>query len=477
MITKADKKILFWDYSFVDKNETTAEVVMHKPVKRELSILHDEAWEGDCCGYHNIFKDGDIYRMYYIARKVGDEIRDLIIPSKICYAYSYDGIKWIKPDLKIREFDGMYENNIILGLDDDSFDNFYVLKDENPNTPDSERYKGIAVSYRGATSGDDVKLWCYVSPDGINFKKGWVMTEDGTFDSLNIVVWNKEEELYYCYYRGFHEISTGENYRDVRLMTSKDFKNWEFKGIIKYSSDRDYQMYTNGIFQYPDNPNYLVGLATRYVERKEWTPNYDELCGREKRKKIIEQFEPRSGLALTDCMLMTSNDGFNFHRFDEAFLTPGPEKKDGWVYGDCYPGVGLVDTASDEEGAANEYSLYMAEGHHGYRPKRLYRYSIRRDGFASMHAGIEEKKILTKEFEYTGGELYINFSTSAIGYVYVNILDENNNVIDGLKSCETFGDTVKRHVIFDKKIDLPVGKKIKLEIKMSDAEIYSFVFK
>ncbi len=473
------KKELFWDYSMTEPSLTTAEVVMHKPVKREIVMLHDEPWEGDSCGYHNIVAEDGFYRMYYLARKSDGKVKGgLIIPGLACYAESKDGIKWRKPNVGIYSYNGLTENNIIIDDNDDLLDNFFVFKDTNPSTPDSERYKGVAVSYLGSKSGDDVALWCHISSDGIHFKKGWIMTREGHFDSLNTVIWSERDQLYYCFFRGYHENEEGKLIRDIRVMTSKDFKTWENNSVrFKYNTPHDFQMYTNGIFQYPENKDYLVGLATRYTERTQWTDNYDELCGREKRKKIIDMWEPRSGLALTDCILITSRDGYNWHRFDEAFMVPGIEKKDNWVYGDCYPCIGMIETESGEADAPNEMSLYMKEGHHSYKPAPLYRYTIRKDGFASLHAGFEEKKAVTKPFEYNGGELHINFTTSPAGHVYINVLDEAGNAIEGLCSCELFGDALDRYVKLGDRLHELAGSRIRLEFIMSDADIYSFVFK
>ena len=46
------------------------------------------------------------------------------------------------------------------------------------------------------------------------------------------------------------------------------------------------------------------------------------------------KFHPRYGTAVTDGQFMTSRDGRTFRRWDEAFLRPGPERRDNWLYGD-----------------------------------------------------------------------------------------------------------------------------------------------
>lgn len=50
------------------------------------------------CGY-SVFKDGDIYRMYY--RGMSTEAA-----QRTCYAESRDGIEWTRPNLGLCEFEG-----------------------------------------------------------------------------------------------------------------------------------------------------------------------------------------------------------------------------------------------------------------------------------------------------------------------------------------------------------------------------------
>ena len=46
---------VFWDDFLIDSEKTTAEKRIHEPVRRDLALLHDEPWEGDCSDYHNFF--------------------------------------------------------------------------------------------------------------------------------------------------------------------------------------------------------------------------------------------------------------------------------------------------------------------------------------------------------------------------------------------------------------------------------------
>ena len=56
---------LMVDDYLIDKM-TGARLVLHQPEKREVAIHYDAPWEGNNCGYHTVFQDGDLYRMYYV---------------------------------------------------------------------------------------------------------------------------------------------------------------------------------------------------------------------------------------------------------------------------------------------------------------------------------------------------------------------------------------------------------------------------
>ena len=124
-----------------------------------------------------------------------------------------------------------------------------------------------------------------------------------------------------------------------------------------------------------------------------------------------------------------------------------------------------------------ELSL-LCEAHHWTdAPVELIRYIYRKDGFASYKAGYKPKTLRTVPFTFDGGELSLNFRSSARGYVTVSFLDENGNAVEGYISCPHFGDTTDRVIDFDKPLAELSGRKVSLSFAMSDAEIYSMTFR
>jgi hypothetical protein len=496
-----------WDNTVIDTDKTTADYNIGEPILREMCFSPDKPWEIDF-HYSNVLKDGDVYRMYYLTHINYEDkcpkytfTEEEVLANKwllyyanmfICYAESKDGIHWERPNLGICEYKGSKENNIILRSEDlpgrfSIWDNFFVFKDTNPSCPPDEIYKGIGFDTK--TLDEDVKssfreaLSYYASADGIHFR--FVRTlriAEGTYDTLNTCTYDEKSGKYVLYYRGWHNIPASggriNGTRDIRRAESTDFINWTGFEQIEFDDDFDYPLYTNNIMRYYRNPNILLGFPTRYIERKEWTYNYEQLPWREERLNKIRTAHPREGFALTDNVFMCSRDGKRWCRSNEAFFTPGVEKDRNWVYGDCYLSYMMIETPT-EDGKAKEISLFVPQPNRGEtktpeNAEKLYRYTIRRDGFAYYKAKSCGAVVVTKPLVFEGSKLQINFSTSAFGNIYITMRDKDGNTA---KTCELFGNSDHRSVRFENaEISDFAGKEVTLTFEMKDAKLYAFEF-
>jgi len=481
-----NRRELFWDDFMVE--EATAVLKQHHPEARNIAMTCDSPWEGSSCGYPVVFRDGDIIRFYYHAgRFILHEDTDVhAAPVVVCYAESRDGGRtFIKPDLGIYYYHGNTHNNIILmrGGYTRAIDNFAVFKDANPDCPPDELYKAIA--YNGRIPGTNDEILCYYkSPDGIHFSPGGELVTGGWFDSLNCCFWDKHTGQYFLYMRDWPEGYTrrrgqnmGTKMRGIRYCTSPDFKNWSPYKPLDFGAVEPIELYTNTIKPYERADHVFLGMPSRYYERNEWVPNYDFMPGADHRRYRCRS-HIRYGTVLTDCILVTSRDGVHFNRQEEAFLTPGIERTGNWVYGDCYPTWGLIETRSDDpDSAPDELSFYCLD-YHWIGSQAVRRYTIRKDGFLSYHAGHEPAWLITRPFTFAGNRLNINFATSAIGSVRITLLDDAGDAIPGYESCEIFGDSLERPVDFAGGIDLSAlaGRPVRMRIDLQDADIFSFKF-
>lgn len=487
MIELGSRRECFFDDFLIDSS--SAEFRLHAPAYRGTVMTHDAPWEGSGSDFHNFFFDPDwrgvdgsrepgMYRMYYLGWQMPNGAPDNA-PQRgivVCYAESADGLRWDKPLLGISEFDGSRENNVILGAEvKNNFDNFMVFPDGNPACPPEEKYKAVARWDYGDSSRHP-ELRGLVSPDGLHFSEKGTISTDCWYDTLNVCFYDRAAGKYRAYVRSFHNVPDGDlnrGIRDVRWLESADFIHWTEPLPLDFGELEDYPLYTNVIQPYPRAPHQLIGFPSRYNELPEWSPVFDELTGKEARQYRM-RVAPRYGLALTDCVFMTSRDGHFFTRYDDAFLRPGPESGENWRYGDGYPARGLALTPSPVPGEPEELSLYLPAGHWNSGPSRLVRYALRQDGFVSLHAGYGGAVVRTKPFTYDGTGLFANLSTSARGTIRFTLEAEDGEV----SSFALFGDSIDKRVPFADSgaVGRLSGRRVRLRIELRDCDLYSIRF-
>jgi len=259
-ISLGTNREFFWDDYLVDTEMTTArftacEATLHQKDVMILDRLYEQS-----ISYPIVVKDEKGYKMYYIGYRVIDKIQ-----ATLSVLESEDGLNWTRPSLGIAEFEGYDHTNILLS---DAWDNLTVRLDTNPDCPPEERYKAIGWGeQRNYVKGEITKLWCYTSPDGYHFTRSHIICSLDGFDSMNIWFWDGER--YVVYLRGYHH---GDSYRetlkrapylktvmpdlkcgtrDVRVMYSKDFRNWTEPKLIEFDDGLDMPLYTNNIMEYP----------------------------------------------------------------------------------------------------------------------------------------------------------------------------------------------------------------------------------
>ena len=471
---------LFVDNFLIDKISGNAELRLHKPVRREIVLKGDKPWEGNSCNYFTIFKDGDIYRMYYKGGENKFKGEGKSHEYVTCYAESKDGIHWIKPHLNLFEFNGSKKNNIIWK---EKVHNFTPFKDTNPLCLKGEKYKALATVNRGE---DGDVLMAFKSADGIHWSyisdKPVLGKKVGEFDTQNVAFWDSLSNEYRIYFRKYRPLKGNENIyagiRDIKTAVSKDFLNWSKPVFLKYPGVPQEQLYTNQIMPYFRAPHIILGFPTRYIDRG-WSYSMEQLPMLEHRK-LRSEANPRLGTALTDGLFMSSRDGVVFHRWPEAFIRPGLSKYN-WVYGDNFQNLGLIITKAYIDGAPDEISFFAVEDNWTTDVSKLRRFTIRMDGFVSVYAPLTEGEFITKPIIFSGNKLIVNFSTSVAGNMKFEFQDANGKVIPGysMDDCEDiFGDSIERVIKWKDGTDVSklAGKTVRLKVSLKDADLYSMKF-
>jgi len=479
------RELMIDDY-LIDSMDDSLRLQLHKPVRRNVALVTDAPWEGNACAYSSLFHDGEKFRMYYTANHYVNREGRIEEPRgrRLCYAESVDGIHFMKPELELVECDGSKKNNIVLaantipGVKLDP-GHTTILKDTNPGCPPDARYKAICRSPVKGKLG----LFVLKSADGFHFSRlgeGLIIT-DGYFDSENLAFWDDVRGEYRAYFRDFHDGPPGGGgIRGIKTATSSDFINWSKSEWLKYPGVPHEALYTNQIAPYARAPHIFIGFPKRYVDRG-WIDSTGKLPGLEERKARAKA-SPRYGSVVTDALMMTSRDGLTFKRWGEAIIRPGPSRTNSWVYGDNMISWGILPTKSDLPGSPDELSIYAIEGYWTGKSQNFRRYSFRVDGFVSIQAPLSGGEFVTKPIVFKGGELEINYSTSAAGSVHVELQDAEGNPIHGrtLADChEVFGDEIARTVAWKDGTGVKqlAGTPVRLRFVLKDADLFSFRFR
>ena len=149
--------------------------------------------------------------------------------------------------------------------------------------------------------------------------------------------------------------------------------------------------------------------------------------------------------------------------------------QENWHERSIYIERGILDTGP------GEISLYGME-HKDLPTMRIRRYALRTDGFVSVNAGYSGGEFTTHPLVFAGSELEINYSTSAVGSVRVEVQDAGGRPQPGLSlddSAEIFGDEIEGTARWNGNPTLAslAGKPVRLRFALHDADLYAFRFR
>jgi len=451
------RRELFVDRYLVDRLEG-ASLRLHHPRREGTALKFDRPWEGEFSAYITVLKDGGLWRMYY--RGLAKAGRDGSAAEVTCYAESKDGVAWTKPDLGLFEVAGTRKNNVVLAGMPPLTHNFAPFIDTRPGVAKSGRYKALGGVGRGG-------LTALVSADGLRWKKlrDKAVITKGAFDSQNVAFWSAAEGCYVCYFRTWKRVGkTG--FRWISRTTSKDFVNWSAPVEMTFGAAPPEHLYTNATQPYFRAPHIYIALPKRFFPGKV-ALRPDEAA------KLVKHKGYR--VASSDSVFMTTRGGSTYDRtFMEAFIRPGPSGRD-WICRDNAPAWGVL--------PAGPRTMFLYRLSHYAQPtSHVTRYSLRLDGFVSVHAPFGGGQLITRPLKFAGRQLEINFATSAAGGIRVEIQDAGSKPIPGyrLEDCPAFiGDRIGHVVSWKKGTDVSAlaGRAVRLRFELKDADLYSIRFR
>ncbi len=452
------RRELFVDDWLIDRMDGVR-LKMHSPQPREIVL------DGEQFNYVTVFKDEDRYRIYYRSGKPYnvtdfksmDEWRAAAKPAPqvTVYAESSDGIVWERPELGLYDLKGSKKNNIVWdaeGVRKNTSHNFTPFKDANPAALRDMRYKAVG----GQRSSGGLKA--FVSADGLRWRKLQdepVITE-GYFDSQNLAFWDELRGQYVAFIRDFIGRPPGGKggVRTIKRCVSQDFIHWSRPVQVDFGDTPLEQLYTNAATSYFRAPHLYLAFSRRMVFSR----------------KVLAD-SPLGGIS--DQIFMTSRDGGMSwdRRFMEAFLRQGPEPEN-WSDRNGTIAWGVVPTGN------HELSIYWSE-HDKYLTSRLRRGVLRTDGFVSVNAGYGGGEFITKPLLFEGDRLRLNYATSAVGSVRIEIQDVTGRPIEGYTlNDECYGDEIDGEIRWEAGADLGklAGQPVRLRFVLQDADVYAFQF-
>ena len=440
---------LFVDDFWIDRADG-ARRRLHRPTARDTAIAIDRSWERGGVSYLNTFPDEGKFRGWYRCDPV--DLRGSDDESITAYAESDDGIHWHKPDLGVLEFEGSKSNNLVWmgpGI------NLAPFRDDNPNARDDERYKAIVRVKR--------ELFALASPDGIRWRKMReepILTE-WPFDSLNIPFWDTWRGEYVAYTRGVagnrpvpRRTCAGYAGRHPTTSSTGRCSSTSTPALPQWSSSTPTPASsTSGA------PGIYLMFPSRFVDMTA---------------------SPRptgpAGTGVDDAVFMSSRDGLQVRPQLHGGARPA------WVW-TRKTGTSAASTSSAAffTHRPEEMSIYGME-HKDLPTMRIRRYALRTDGFVSVNAGYSGGEFTTHPLVFDGSELEINYSTSAVGSVRVELQDAEGRPQPGLTlddSAEIFGDEIEGTARWNGNASLAAlaWKPVRLRFALRDADLYAFRFR
>ena len=498
---------VFIDGRFVDKS-SGVEYVVHPPRKTyEMCITPDGDWEDRIGGYNAVIHDGDGCHLWYTFFGAGRS------GVGVGYARSQDGIEWQRPSLSLAtEIPG--ESNVVFGfgasgvpggLADGSL---HIFSD--PTAGSDDRFFMLVR----LTIKDGLALWA--STDGIHWRSKGITVlddlrsydDDGRFagkafhlDSQNVVFYDDGVGGYVAYIRRNFEQSG--QLRTVARGESPSLDSFEYPGdmpVVLTGDPLDPRISDLG----GESGRARIDFYTNATAKYQWAADayYMFPSIYHKYDGWFELFHGEVPLntGSLDTRFAASRDGISWRRFDRrAFIPLG--RNGSFDSAAIYMASGIIPGPEGDlclyYAGSNILHGYHREDHHRERNDRIIdaaglgpettetgisRVVARLDGFVSLRGAYTGGIFTTPALLFEGVELRFNVDTGAVGFLWVEIQDEFYRPIQGFN----FSDSVPLHTVND--IDVPVrfshgkdlkelvGRRVRLCVKITDADLYSFTF-
>ncbi len=371
--------------------------------------------------------------------------------GSVALAVSKDGLNWER-----RELDAVPGTNLVLPLRTDwQQDSNAVVYD--PYTGDeTQRYKMFIYN------NVDHSGYVFTSPDGVHWSDA---VKTGLVGDCSTIFYNPfRKKWVYSIRADWHERS--RNYSECDDLID----GAGFSDPVKWLRADELDARDPEIQMKPELYNFN---AVAYESILLGT--YNIYLG-------IHEDAQAGDVKYNDIHLGYSRDGFHFYRPSEdrtPFLRASRTVGD-WERGYLHDNAAICVVNGDE--LWFYYAGFQGNGKQGWFDMHSYASTglaiLRRDGFASMNAGAEEKALTTKALTFQGKYLFVN-AEAAGGELKAELLDEEGRPIEGfgLEDCIPVAeDSTKVQVAWRGGKDLSAfaGRPVRFRFAMQNGRLYAF---
>ena len=430
-------------------------IIQHKPkIEYEQVIDTDKEWDCLRAGFPSVFKIAEHkYVAFYEA--ISREPEWIMV----CYAESNDGVHWVKPDLGLVEFKGNKHNNIIR-MGGAPYLNYVeegnvVLYDRHEKD-DNKRYKMLftKVMYENGKV-IDVSTYSSYSKDGLHWSEDKYAFKAG--DCFGSLFYDEDLKRYIATYKS--QYSNHLVRRTQTLSESVDFEKWSTPRLImngNASLPIDVDFYQTGMVKWPGTKDAYILLIPTFHRTEDYV----------------------------DTTLYLTRDLYTYNCLD--FSNPIVTREDVQFAKTHY--FGGCDALVEN----NQYIHYFTRfwgGHNGgpfadkapegVKTSGTMRAIWREDGYTSLKA--ESHGGFTTIPFNVGKRIIFNYETGVKGFIKVALTEDEKNVpYEGFSWDDSEFikiDDIHYELKFKKPLtDLPKQTKVRLNVKMFSADIYSFTF-
>lgn len=279
--------------------------------KETIILTPDSAWEAGSLYNYSVFQKDSITYIYYVSG-------DLTGHKYVCYAYSKDGIHFIRPNLGQVTFNGNKNNNILkVGLDAIGF--FW----------DSS---SIKYPYKLIGLESDFKQHVSSSTDGIHWVTSSKPLVDYFCDAQNQIIYDAEQQKYKYYLRNY--------IYDPQILHPYQGSSYYYRGVAYFEADSLQEIKITGTpIQHPFSTAPVISTELPTII------NYDRSLGEAdiytpsvvkyapgvyiSYASVFHHFPPPPvGQFANDgycsIALYTSTDGKNFSEYRTGFIDQNP---------------------------------------------------------------------------------------------------------------------------------------------------------